>query len=216
MRKELTAVGAAILAIGFATPASASLLYPDFYFGRVYEAEKGFNHKDGGVAFPHDKSDNKAISSGGKFVRFGLGNYVEHKTDTRTSLPFGGWVIAHIFFSSPVIGTSFAFEVEKSFSFFTGPLLPSTAPLAHPLPPFGLPNPWWKYGEVQLPVWLPPGKIQFHVRNLTLPSFYNGGNTVVDYDRIIFTPYVPAAQRAPFPGDNPPKEPPAPAPEPAK
>jgi hypothetical protein len=205
MRNKLTAIGAAVLAIGFAAPASATL-YPNV-FGEVFEAEKGVHRKEGGVVAPHDKHDNKAISSNGWFVRFGLGNTVEHKVNTSNYLPAGGWVIAHIFFSSPFFGTSFSFEVEKSLSYFTGPLLPSTNPLAHPLPPFGIPNPWWKYGEVQLPVWLPPGKIKFRVRNLTLPSPFNFGNTVVDYDRIIFTPYVPRPQRAPFPGDEPPEEP---------
>lgn len=230
MNKKLTALGVAILALGFAAPAVAASygpplpppghfpgpgFYPPFppgpgfyppppppniFLGAVIEAEHGFLNYGGdrGNRYhpayqPLVFSDYRGAhySSGGRFVgNFTLNNYVEHLG--LAAVP--GFYTAYVYYSSPYPGTQIEFQVVGLPPIVTPPLVTSADPRFNP-------NPWViKYIPAPIPVWLPPGPFAFRIRNVTLPSPFNRGDTHFDYDKIVFGAALPLPR--PWPCDD--------------
>jgi hypothetical protein len=207
MNKKLTAISAAILAVGFAATAPAAghgpapvpgfgpppgpgfappprpgffppPPPPNIFYGAVIEAEWGSLHGNHPAYRPFVFGDFR-FSSGGRFVgNFFSTNFVEHYG--LAAVP--GLYTAFVYYSSPYPGTQIEFQVVGLPPIVTPPLVPSTDPRFNP-------NPWvFKYVAAPIPVWLPPGPFAFRVRNVTFPNPFNRGDTRFDYDRIVFGP----------------------------
>jgi hypothetical protein len=184
MNKKLTAVGAAMLVLGFAAPAHS---YEKILYGTVIEAEKGVRYCGRDLGAKHTIANHPDIAksrlaSGGKYVtNFTALNYVEHKAKT----DYGGFFTAYIYYATQFPTAQISFQVDG--------LLPSiTPPLVASIDPRFNPNPWAvQFIAVPLQVYLPPGKFHFKVRNVTWSSPINWGDTHFDYDRIIFGAPLP-------------------------
>jgi hypothetical protein len=195
MRKKITAAGAAILALSFAAPAHS---YEKILYGTVIEAEKGTRHCGIDVGTRHTATNHPDIAksplaSAGKYVNhFTALNYVEHKAKT----DFGGFFTAYIYYSTPFPTAQISFQVEGLPPVITPPLVASTDPRFNP-------NPFLvQFIAVPLQVWLPPGKFEFKIRNVTWSSPINWGDTHFDYDKVIFGAPLPPPATFPWAYDQ--------------